>query len=299
MIRVILKGGLGNQMFQYALGKSLALKYDVPLKLDLSFLKFRLPFKRLTPLKGFTYRDYDLDLFGIKDRVETIFNNDPLDKYFSYPLIFFHSKFFERSYLAEGTDPYKFQPKVLESGPEVTLEGFWNNYRYFEGYKKEIVNIFDTEKLFDPKYGRFEEEIKDRKNSVSIHIRRGDYLNDKHRHVYITLSDFYKRAVDYLMDKLEDPYFYIFSESNPEWLGSLIKLDKNQYRIVGKELSGYKNRSHFRSMSLCHHNIISNSTFSWWAAYLNKNKNKIVVSPKKWMYKYEFDNVKSWVAIEP
>jgi len=299
MIRVILKGGLGNQMFQYAHGKALALKHNVPLYLDLSFLKTKIPFKKRGPLKNFTYRNYDLDLFGVKDESGTIFNNNFLDKYFSYAVTLGKGLIFRKNYVWEGKNPYMYDSAISEKGPNLTLDGFWNSPKYFEQYKKEILEIFHTDKLFDPKYKAFEKEISDHKSSVSIHLRRGDYLNSKHKNIYVTLNDYYIRAIKILKDKVESPFFYIFSEEDSSWIKDFLKLNLDEYAIVNKKLSGYKNRSHFRFMSLCTHNIIANSTYSWWPAYLNKNEDKVVVAPNRWHKKYDFKNIKSWESIYP
>ena len=300
MIKVILKGGMGNQMFQYALGKSLALKNNTDLYLDLSFLKTRIPFKEYTPLKGFTYRDYDLDLFGVRDSIGTLFSNDFLNKYFSYFLASGYNRLINKNYVKEGPNLYEYKPEILKKGENTTLEGFWNNYKYFKDYEKEISEIFDTHKLFDSKFDKFEQEIKGQENSVALHIRRGDYLNDKHISVYVGLgAKYFRSAIDLMRSKLKNPYFYIFSKDDPDWFESELTLDKKEYTLVTNDYSGYKNRSHFRFMSICKHAIISNSTYSWWAAYLNKNPKKLVITPSKWQYDYKFENVPSWIALDP
>lgn len=298
MVRTILKGGLGNQMFQYSVGKSLALKYDTQLFLDISFLKLRIPFKNVTPLRDFTYRDYALDIFGIEDIVGTAFNNDALDKFVSYPLTHYYHKVFDRNYFQEGADPYLFRPEILERGPNTTIEGFWNNHKYFKKFEKVIKDIFNPDKLIDDKFNKFEQEIKNKTNPVAIHIRRGDYLRKKQSSTYVTLEKYYKKAIDYMRKRVESPFFYIFSQTDHTWIRSYLGLDKDEFMVVDNSLSGYKNRSHFRFMTLCEHNIISNSTFSWWAAYLNEHKDKVVITPRRWMHKYEFDHIKSWVILE-
>jgi len=302
MVRIILKGGLGNQMFQYALGKSVALKYDVPLFLDLSFLKTRIPFKNLTPLKGFTYREYDLDIFGIKDTSGTIFNNSVLDKYCSYLVTTTKNRFLGKNYIKEGKNPYKYYERALEGGSEAVFDGFWHNYRYFETYKKEICTIFDIEKLFDEKYKDFEDKIVGHENSVAVHLRRGDYSNKKHKSVYVELTkNYYMEAINQIKKKVENPHFFVFGGEDESWikskLGSGLDLG-DEFTIVSDSTSGYKNRSHFRFISLCKHAVISNSSYSWWAAYLNKNENKIVMAPDKWMPQYEFENVENWISLE-
>lgn len=298
MIRIVLKGGLGNQMFQYALGKTLSLIHETELYLDLSFLEFKPPLISLTPLRDFTFRDFALDIFEITDLRGSLFSSEFAKKYFSYPSTFLYHRYIKKNYLKQSPNPYIFDPKILTSGPDVALEGYWNNYKYFERFEGEVRKIFDPDKLYNKKYQNIETEIKERKNSVSIHLRRGDYLNKKHQNVYVELSSFYINAVKYIKSNLDRPFFYIFSEDNPEWLESVVKLDKSEYKIIDSVFAGQKNKTHFRLMTLCKNNVISNSTYSWWAAYLNKNSDKIVITPKNWMQKFSFENIPSWVVLE-
>ncbi len=294
MIKVILKGALGNQMFQYAHGKALSLKYNVPLILDLSFLRARVPLKKLTPYKHATYRDYWLDIFDISDKQTSFFNNSIIDTFFAYPLLHITNKLGNKNYVLEGKDPYFFDENIAKMGPNLLLNGFWNNYKYFLEFNSIITKIFDTDKLFDNQFLDYENYIKSKNNSVAVHIRRGDYINSKNRSVYMTLDKYYSKAIAYMNEKLENPYYFIFSETTD------IDVDINtkNFEYVNPEFSGYKNRSHFRFMSLCNHNIIANSTFSWWAAYLNKNTDKLVITPKKWHYQYNFENIPEWISVE-
>lgn len=299
MITVILKGALGNQMFQYALGKSLSLKYNVELYLDLSFLKTRIPIAKNLLFKNFTYRDYALDLFKITDATGSLFKNDFLDKYCAYPVLVIKNRVFNSHYINEGNRAYDYDPSILECGPDATLEGYWNNYNYFSSYAAEITSVFDIDKLYSPAYDSFEDELKNQKESVAIHIRRGDYLNAKNRTIYVALTGkYYNDAINYIKARVSNPHFYVFAQNEDAWIAENISLTKNDYTIVDSALSGNKNTSHFRFMALCKHTILSNSTFSWWTGYLNKNPQKIVVTPAKWLYKYHFANIPGWVTIE-
>jgi hypothetical protein len=292
MIRTTLKGGLGNQMFQYAAAKSLAIEKSTELYLDLSFLTLRLP------IKGFTVRDYELDLFGITDKTGTFFENIFADKYFSYPFELFINKSLNKEFIVEGEDPYEFNGKFFDLSSNATLEGYWNNPKYFEKHAHTIKKAFDLDKFYDGKFDEIESKIKN-SNSVSVNIRRGDYLNSKHKDIFIFLDEnYYKEAIFKIRERIEKPHFFVFSYDDPQWFEETFKMDKSEYTMMGKEYVGEKFKTYLRLISLCKNNIISNSTFAWWGAYLNKNQNKIVVSPKKWMQKYDFENLPEWITLE-
>ena len=111
------------------------------------------------------------------------------------------------------------------------------------------------------------------------------------------MDNYYVKAVDAIRSKVGDPYFYIFSETDTKWIEEKLKLSSSEYEIVGKDLSGEKDKTHFRLMSHCKHNITANSSYSWWAAYLNKNEAKIVIAPERWHLKYAFENIKGWITL--
>lgn len=300
MIRVILNGGLGNQMFQYATAKAVALKHQVPLYLDTGFLQTRIPFKEYTPLKGFTYRDYELDLFNVPDEKGALFGVPVLDRYFSYALTLGYNKIINsKNYFSDKDNVYVFHPAIFDMGSDLVLDGSFNNYKYFEAYEQEIRAVFDMQKLYDPEFEGFEQKVKSTPSSVALHLRRGDYLNVKHQNVYVGLTEkYYKSAVDYIKSKLNNPHFFLFTQDEPEWFEANLSIEKGTYTVVPQEVSGVRNRTHFRLMSLAQHNIIANSTYSWWAAYLNKNPDKICISPSKWMTMHKFENMPSWIEIE-
>jgi hypothetical protein len=126
------------------------------------------------------------------------------------------------------------------------------------------------------------------KNSVSIHIRRGDYLhNKKNTSLYATCnSKYYFEAIKIINSSVEKPFFFVFSDDIP-WAKKIFKNMRNFKFITGN--CGELSYIDMQLMSLCKHQIIANSTFSWWAAWLNKNDNKIIISPKNWFLKNNFD----------
>jgi len=295
MIKLIIKGGLGNQMFQYATAYSVAKQLSYKLEIDLSFIKNRIP------IPGFTQRSYELGLFDISEPTTTFFKNSFLDKYFSYPfekllvdLGVFHS------YIEKDT--YGFDEKVFNIKDSTFIEGYFNNHRYFEQYALDIKNIFNTEKLFDESFKKIESTISSI-NSVSINIRRGDYLNAKHKNVFVFLdTEYYKKAIHIIRQKVKNPHFFIFSVDFPEnddsYFVDELGLKRSEITLLGQNYIGHKFRTYLRLISICKHNIISNSTFAFWGAYLNKNQNRIIISPNKWMNNgTHFEMPTSWEQI--
>lgn len=293
MITLILKGGLGNQMFQYAFGKALAIERKEDLILNTTFLDTRLPVKDFTP------RRYELDLFDILDAKQQTFTNQFLEEKIGYLSLRFKNSL-NRNYIQEGPDPYLFDEEIYKkalSAKDPVIEGYFNNYRYFEKYSKEIINIFDINKLYDQKFDEMEKKVT-ASDSVSINIRRGDYLNSKHKDIFVHLDqNYYKNAIDIIRKKIKKPLFFVFSYDDPMWIQKELSFDKDELVIVGPEFVGERFRTYLRLISLCKHNIISNSTFAFWGAYLNKNKEKIVISPKQWMTDYQFENPRDWNTI--
>ena len=163
--------------------------------------------------------------------------------------------------------------------------GYWQGERYFNDYEKEIRNDFRFIKLLDKK-NRDILNIINKTNSVSIHIRRGDYVFDKKTKEFHGLLpvEYYKKAIKIINKKIKNSKYFVFSD-DPEWVKNNLKIDSAIYIYWNK---GRKNYIDMQLMSNCKHNIIANSSFSWWGAWLNCNPNKIVVAPQKW-----FNNAKA------
>lgn len=295
MIKVVLKGGLGNQMFQYCAGLSLARKLNTSLVLDTTFLK------SFSPMPGFTYRKYELDFFNVQNKVVSKFTDELFSKYLGYPLMMLSSFFNNKHY--KEKDPYAFDSGFYNLKKGTILEGYFNNTNYFRGVEHEIQKIFDLDKFYNSKFDDIETKIKSC-NSVSINIRRGDYTNTKHKDVFVHLdTPYYKEALKIIEKKVENPHYFIFSFDDDgtfeDWIETELGISKNKITLIGKEYVGEQFKTYLRLISLCKHNIISNSTFAFWGAYLNKNQTKTVVCAKRWATKgNNFEAPKSWKIIE-
>jgi len=148
------------------------------------------------------------------------------------------------------------------------FEGYFQCEKYFADCAKEIRKEFQfKEKLQIPEG-----------NTVAIHIRRGDYIKFADIHLVCT-PIYYENAIAYVQSKVENPIFYVFSE-DLEWVKQNINIPSNSVFV---DYNPNLPSSHdMQLMSLCKHQIISNSSYSWWAAWLNQNSGKIVVAPDKW-----------------
>lgn len=280
MIIVRLIGGLGNQLFQYALGRHLSEIYKTDLLIDKTSLenyksrwynKYSLsPFYKNPSLFHKCY----LGEFNIK---ESYISSGELKDLFdsTYLCEDFHHKI----KLVKEKKVFLHDPDVLRSGNHVYLHGYWQTEKYFVSIKDLILREYT---LKNPCTGK-NLEIKNQINScesVSIHIRQG-YAEVAGNSLYYPYysSNYYSKCIDQIIRKVNNPHFFIFSD-NYEWVHKNFKIPYPSTYV------DYNNRDgcfeDLRLMSLCKHNIIANSTFSWWAAWLNTNSNKIVLSPKQW-----------------
>ncbi|MCC6447868.1 MAG: alpha-1,2-fucosyltransferase, partial [Chitinophagaceae bacterium] len=173
-----------------------------------------------------------------------------------------------------------FDENILKTPSDVYLEGYWQTEKYF----KEISDILRKEFTFKIPPSEANQRMLDTirlHNSVSIHIRRTDYITDPASSKDMGFCDipYYKRAVSYLAERVADPHFYVFSD-DMNWVRSNFALN---FPVTYVDLNNADtNYEDMRLMSSCKHNIIANSTFSWWGAWLNSSEKKIVIAPKKW-----------------
>lgn len=265
MIIVKLIGGLGNQMFQYAVGRHLAYKNQAKLKLDLSLFKTYKPWK------------YALSCFNIVEEFATakdirLFN---LKRRFK---IFFKSN---KNTLYIEKVKFKFDPEVLKRRGSIYLDGGWQSEKYFKDIEEIIREEFTFKNKPDDNNIKLLESIKNT-NSVCIHARRGDYItNSKVNRFHGTCSiDYYNECIQIIRKRVKNPHFFMFSD-DPDWIKNNIKIDAPITYVAHNALDkGYED---LRLMKNCKNFIISNGTFSWWGAWLSENKNKIILAPKKWL----------------
>jgi hypothetical protein len=270
MVLVHLMGGLGNQLFQYAAGKALSIRLAVPLKLYFED-HYRL-----------ANRSYALGVFDIEEHFPT---RNELNDYLPAKGIERRiKKLFNVSYtgkLYRDKELFCFDNQFMEIRDGVFLSGFWQNKNYFESIehllRKELVFKVPADYTNQNKIN----EITSREISVSIHVRRTDYTNPASG-LYALPTDYYSAAIKTLEKRLSSPPFYYVFSDDVEWaLQNFMVLLGNRFELI----TNNREAAHedLRLMAACHHHILANSSFSWWAAWLNTTRNKIVVAPKEWM----------------
>lgn len=263
-------GGLGNQMFQYAAARKIALANNASLKLDISdYQKDEL-------------RQFRLDNFNIKADVASATDLKYFYRYRGLRPQAFILNFFQsikpsekQVYIKENGNGYNEKTKKLSSN--VYLEGYWQSEKYFEDIERSIRQEFTLKKPFDVKLKKIIEKI-EQGRAVAIHIRRGDYLSVKLSKVFETCSsEYYAKAIKQICVRISNPHFFIFSD-DINWA------KKNLPSDISSEFISQNNTEDFEDlilMSKCQHNIIANSSFSWWGAWLNQNPDKIIIAPQK------------------
>lgn len=279
MVQVALRGGLGNQMFEYSLGFVLAKKYKTDLVLDATFLNDRFP------RKNFTYRNYDMDIFDLSPRF-TAFSK--ISETMPVPGLWLGldlglaevmSVLGARKIIREK-DTQHFDPEVLLAGGNVRLWGFWQNWRYFDDVSDELRQTFRFKHPLPSEPTELAKKIMST-NSIALSVRRSDYTNSVNTKIFgATDTAYYDRAIAYLAANVTAPHFFIFSD-DISWCREHIQ-PQFPTTYVPNELRGPKWAWTLELASLCKHHIIANSTFWWWAAWLSGNPGKIIIAPKRW-----------------
>lgn len=288
MIIVKLIGGLGNQMFQYATARRLAIMHNTSLMLDIS------------EFETYKLRRYALNHFNIKAEIATPKQlklckpNNKLNKLRQMFIKSYSSSF---NYIKEKH--FNFDHKILELPDKIYMDGYWQSEKYFKDIKDIIRNEFTVKYELNEKNKEPADYICNCE-SVSLHVRRGDYVtNPKTNAVHGTCDlDYYHKCIALLMNKVKQPHFFIFSD-DPEWVIANLHIDYPTTFITHNEPE--KDYEDIRLMSMCKHNIIANSSFSWWGAWLNANPDKIVIAPQRWFQDNKNDTrdliPKSWYRV--
>lgn len=279
MIIVRVTGGLGNQMFQYAMYKSLEKKGKL-VKLDSkSFYETKKE-----------HNGYELErIFDIKPNKPTKEDLEKFDENNISTLLKIKRKLFGDKKFVYDTKEYVFNKDVYKLKNSY-LNGYWQSIKYFEGIENDIKKDFRFKNQLDNKNLEILNEIEN-SNSISIHIRRGDYMSPENYNMYgcIATPTYYKKAIKVIEEKVENPTFFVFS-NDMDWVKKNIQINSRVFYIdINSGNGSYKD---MQLMSNCKHNIIANSSFSWWGAWLNENKNKIVIAPKKWINREDVDSNK-------
>lgn len=272
MIIVAIQGGLGNQMFQYAVGKALSNRLNSTLKLDIS------------AYETYPLRNYELGIFNIDNNIASSVEIAAIKKgkmgVFKKLLSLLQKKKTSCSQQYFQEKFFQFDPEVIDLQDEKYLFGYWQTEKYFLDYEKELRKDFTLRYKLSDRAEAIRESMA-LSNAISLHIRRGDYVNNATTNSYhgVCSLDYYKEAVNYIVEHVENTHFYIFSDDLDWAKKNLDFIDEISFVELEDKDPDYEEMF---LMSQCQHNIIANSSFSWWGAWLNQNKNKIVIAPKKW-----------------
>ena len=285
MIIIRIMGGLGNQMFQYAMylklksmGKDVKGDTTTFYKLDL-------------------HRKYELSKFpNIKIEEAT---EEEKQHYMEMAKRWYHRaagklllskkkvRIFERLRYSEDIFGVK----------DAYVQGLWQSERYFEDISDEVRRNFVFPEIRDEENEKNLQNIIST-NSVSVHIRRGDYLDNVNQRIYgnICTSFYYEKALEYFKRKYKNIVFFVFSD-DIQWARDHIKAENVVYVNCNK---GDNAIFDMLLMSKCRHNIIANSSFSWWGAWLNSNEDKEVIAPAKWLNTEKVEDIwcKGWIRLD-
>ncbi len=270
MIIVKLKGGLGNQMFQYAIGRAVSIEKKTALLLDIS--SFERDDRRKYALHNFSLSPQFAEPEDIKKFQKFRRKDGAIWRVRNF-LFSDWSKYAQEK-------QFHYDPDIFDVDVDSFIDGYWNTERYFKDIRETILSDFAFSD--NPSLKNIETlELMERSESVSVHIRRGDYANNPHtNHIHGTLGkDYYKQALIIMREKILTPIFFVFSD-DINWAKVNLNFPKGTTFV---DWNGEEDASQdLRLMSNCKHHIIANSTFSWWGAWLSRNSNKTVIGPKKW-----------------
>jgi len=288
MFIVRVKGGLGNQLFQYAFALSISRMRRIPFKLDLHWFDLQEKRKFILDRYAIDYQiaiDAEVDLVS-RRKTQSIFQLMDV-------LIRGRLPYYTHHVIAERIN--QFDDRVFRAPEDCYFDGYWQNEKYFFQYRQALLSslvlkksiFFDASKLLD----RIQQE-----NSVSLHIRCGDYIQDKRiSSVYEHQTmDYYTTAIETIRKTTNSPLFCVFSD-DISWVKENMNFSSPVIFIDPQEKDACEE---LYLMSQCKHNIIANSSFSWWGAWLNTNPSKTVIAPKKWLVNKEVNHCpESWLLL--
>ncbi len=260
MVVVRLLGGLGNQLFQYAMARRIADRHQVPLKLDVSSYNI------------YKLRSYRLHHFNIME------------------------DFASEKEIKDLVDSGKivrerltcFDELMMDIPGDVYLDGYWQCEKYFSDISDILRKEFQIKTRLNPMDEDIGRKIKDTQ-SISIHVRRGDYVYDEYNNqIHGTCSiEYYRRCIEKIAKEISNPHFYIFSDDK-EWVQKEINLGIPMTFVTHNDTD--REYADLYLMSNCKHHIIANSSFSWWAAWLCNNRDKKVFAPVKWFNSKQYNS---------
>jgi len=276
MIITKISDGFGNQLFMYACGYAASRRLSTKLALDLTYLSTN------------SLRNYELDKLNIS--YDKIFSVDNIQ----YPLNIAVRKILhliircQYKIFREKT-AYKYDKRITNIAQNSYLFGYWQTEKYFKEYREDILKMFTPRYNLSQEINSFIDKVRSC-NSVAVHVRRGDYVK-----LGICLdSSYYKNAFTVLNEKFKDLTYFVFSD-NVEYAKQMFKDMDGTFEYV-ENLSSNSTLDDFFVMKECKHIIMANSSYSWWAAWLNNNPQKVAIYPNDKQFMSDF-YPKEWIMI--
>lgn len=257
-------------MFQYAFGRRLALKHATQLKLDIQTF--------FDPRWNNPPRTYELGMFNIEEifasadevlRLAKRTRSDLGDRLLNRMLGF------KNTYICEPH--FHFSEKAFNSPDNVYLSGYWQTEKYFQDIEPQLREDFTFKEAAHESAIPILEKIKSTE-SVCVHVRRTDFIINPINGLYGV--DYYDAAEKAILEKVSDPHYFVFSD-DIEWCRSNLRF-RGETTFVSDDFGQWKTRDDLRLMASCRHFIIANSSFSWWAVWLGKGDESVVIVPKEW-----------------
>lgn len=269
MIIVKLSGGLGNQLFQYATGRALAIRKKTGLCFDTSNYGREEAgvIRRGIALQHFQVEGTIATPHQLRKLLQPSLLSKLARKIFALPSVYYRERFFH------------FDPEVLETGTTVLLDGYWQSEKYFKAIAPVVRKDLRVISPLSAETRAMADRIANTR-SVSLHVRRGDYVNDPKTLSYHGVCEpgYYTKAIAALKERVGEMEIFVFSD-DMDWAKENIS---TEFPMTFVNHPGRQDYEDLYLMSLCRHNIIANSSFSWWGAWLNINPGKAVVAPARW-----------------
>jgi hypothetical protein len=284
-IIINIKAGLGNQLFQYAYGRALSLRTGDALMLDITdWLEHRQKIDA-----------YRLPCFNTKEQIA---NSEEIKKIkYRYGIL---TRYYQKIRRRMKLNNVGFAKRYLRKRGDIYLDGYWQSEKYFVDQSEEIRKELTLKNPMGYATQKMADMIRQRNNSISVHIRREFVATTKdHPFWGISTQEYYSDALEFIAKKIPDLHVFVFSDD----IGRAKKDIRFKYPTTYVSSIEIPDYEELILMSMCKHNIIANSSFSWWAAWLNNNPDKIVVAPKIWSKSkrdsYAFKNIipTSWIRI--
>lgn len=296
MIVVRIYEGLGNQMFAYAYAYALSKRKKFKNKVYIDIRNEAI--NELDDVR--IYRPITIDKFQL---TLPVINNNIAKKWdylkkailiHKFIYVFAKRGIWKYKFMTESD--YNFNKNNFRLKNNLYVVGWFQHYEYFKNVRSDLLKEFTLKQEFTEPQAL--KKIMKNYEVVSIHVRRGDYISNRmaRKVMGICNEDYYEKAVEYINKKIENIYLFIFTDDE-QWVKQTLKLSVPS--IVISNHYGLTDEQELVLMSRCKHNIIANSTFSWWGAWLNTNKEKIVIAPKRWFADSRRKNIalKEWIKL--